>query len=114
MPTARQLKNNFNLLNIFENGKITKDVIYIKKKTRELIIKYNKSILKLINRNQNNNNLNNSINVFKNDINDIKQILLKANGTINIKYIKKEDRIYIEDTFYQGLRILDRLRELRQ
>jgi hypothetical protein len=114
MPTARQLKNNFNLLNILENGQLPKHNIYIKKDTRKLIIEYNKSILKLINRNQNNNNLNNSINVFKNDINDIKQILLKANGNINIIYIKKNYRIYIEDTFNKGLRILDRLRELRQ
>jgi hypothetical protein len=114
MPTARQLKNNFNLLNILENGKLPKYDIYIKKDTRKLIIKYNKSISKLIDRNQNNNNLNNSINVFKNDINDIKQILLKANGNININYINKETRIYITNTFYQGLRILDRLREVRQ
>jgi len=114
MQTARQLKNNFNLLDILENGKLPKHNIYIKKGTRNLIIKYNKSILKLINRNQNNNNLNNSINVFKNDINNIKQILLKVNRKININYINKETRIYITNTFYQGLRILDRLIELRQ
>lgn len=113
MPTARQLKNNFNLLNILENDQLPKPK-YIKKGTRKLIIEYNKSILKLINRNQNNNNLNNSINVFKNDINDIKQILLKANGNNNIHNIKIGTRIYIRDTFNKGLRILDRLRELRQ
>lgn len=114
MPTARQLKNNFNLLNILENDQLPKHDVFIKKDTRKLIIKYNKSISKLIDRNQNNNNLNNSINVFKNDINDIKQILLKANGNNNIHNIKIGTRIYIRDTFYQGLRILDRLRELRQ
>ena len=114
MSTTRQLKNNFNLLNILENGKLPKYDIYIKKDTRKLIIKYNKSISKLIDRNQNNNNLNNSIINFKNDINDIKQILLTENENININYINKENRIYIKNTFYQGLRILDRLREVRQ
>lgn len=113
MPTAIQLKNNFNLLNILENGKLPKKVIYLKKDDRKLIIKYNKYISTLIDRNQNNNNLNNSINVFKNDINNIKQILLKENGNINIININKKDRIYIKDTFNKGLRILERLRDLR-
>lgn len=114
MLTVRQLKNNFNLLNILENGKLPKNDIYIKKDKRKLIIKYYESILRLINITQNNNNLNNSINVFKNDINNIKQILLKENGNINIININKENRIYIQNTFNQGLRILDRLREVRQ
>lgn len=113
MPTSRQLRNNFNLLNILENGQLPTHDVYIKKDTRKLIIKYNKSISKLIDRNQNNNNLNNSIINFKNDINNIKQILLKENKNINMPYIKKETRVYIRNTFYQGIGILDRLREVR-
>jgi len=114
MATIRQFKNNFNLLNILENGKLPKKDIYIKKDTRKLIIKYNEFISTSIDFYQNNNNLNNSIINFKNDINDIKQILLKANGNNNISYINMANRIYIKNTFHQGLRILDRLREIRQ
>ena len=55
MTSFKYLINNFNELNILENGKLPKNNIYIKKDTRKLIIKYNESISRLINRNQNNN-----------------------------------------------------------